>query len=142
MKQFIVKNRLAALFLVALACISISCNNKEDHEDGDYVPGMVVVKFKEYAVDRFDLSVTNGSVFTAVNELDNALSGLPAHDMSRVFPAHPNEAYEQRAREQGLHLYYSIYFDEKTPVKKAIRTLIALDFVESAEPSYIVEIIH
>ena len=62
------------------------------------------------------------------------LSGLGAYNIVRTFP--DAGKFEARHREAGLHLWYTITFDDSIPLTKASESISRLDGIESIEYSY------
>ncbi len=134
--------RLVPLFI--LLCV-VACTS--DHENGgapqsepagqtgDGIDrGTVIVKFKE---DPGQVSLTrtrSGETTTGIEAIDPIMTRSGAYEMTRTFPY--VEKLEKATRSMGMHLWYTISFDESYPVTRAISELGELEIFDHIEPSY------
>ena len=85
-----------------------------------YIPGTAIVKLSEKTVSRIESG-----------HASEVCSELGVTSLERVFP--DAGEYEARTRREGLHLFYSVEFDESVPVSKVLGMLESADGVELAE---------
>ncbi len=106
-----------------------------DKVGATYVPsnaieGEILVKFlpsMESILDKW----SNNSVTFGHKELDNALSSLKTYCIERTFPI--NKKTETKARKSGIHLWYTIKFDNNIDLRKAIETLSTINGIDKIQ---------
>lgn len=107
-----------ARILILLALVSCS-NDIILENDGQYAPGKILVKVTPDFADALE-SHTGGRgnvVVSDVKGLRRADDRLNIKRMKRVFA--PAGEFEPRSRQEGLHLWYQIDFDEDYPTSLA-----------------------
>ena len=126
------------VYIYALACAltAVSCQDNEWVADNatPQVPeieipmgaadGELLIKFVPEMSDILDQTLTRaGGVSTrsGIPSTDEVLNILGAYHFERVFPVDPRT--EQRTREAGLHLWYTVRFDKNTDLKEAASQL-------------------
>lgn len=132
---------LYPLLLLVLA----ACQNEEPvsvpRDDFSVVPtfsgqvkGQMRIKFKTLPED-LQVIPTRSGIATEDKELTAAVNQIGATHMERVFPYAGK--FEPRTRKAGLHLWYTVTFDENVNPDMAIRTLSAVSNVEEVEPVWV-----
>lgn len=126
------------VYIYALACAltAVSCQDNEWVADNatPQVPeieipmgaadGELLIKFVPEMSDILDQTLTRaGGVSTrsGIPSTDEVLNILGAYHFERVFPVDPRT--EQRTREAGMHLWYTVRFDKNTDLKEAASQL-------------------
>ena len=126
------------VYIYALACAltAVSCQDNEWVADNatPQVPeveipmgaadGELLIKFVPEMSDILDQTMTRaGGVSTrsGIPSTDEVLNILGAYHFERVFPVDPRT--EQRTREAGMHLWYTVRFDKETNLKEAAQQL-------------------
>lgn len=99
----------------------------------DLVRGHIRVKLKENAKTPV-VRMTRGALQTGLTSVDTLNLRLGAYRMERVFRYAPK--FEERVRQEGLHLWYDVYFDENKPVTRAVSGYKDLPDIEYVEPVY------
>lgn len=100
-------------------------------ENIDCMPGMIRVRLTKELGDNFSISKQNAQVRSGVTTIDTYLKEIGAVSMERVFPYAGK--FEERTRNEGLHLWYDIQFDKSKPVtrvSKDIKSIAGVDYVE------------
>lgn len=115
-----------------------------DLPEGSYLPGEVILKLSQpledsegtQAVTRLLRSQAEGSdeanSFEA-GTLGDALKKMKAWQMRRLFP--DAGIYEERSRQEGLHLWYLISFDKSTKMGEVLSLLRKVEEVDCIEVS-------
>lgn len=102
-----------------------------------FVPEMTEILDKTYAMSRSAGTVASRSGIPSTDEI---LSILGAYHFERIFPV--NEKSEKLTREEGLHLWYLVRFDENVDIEKAMAELSKLGEISKIQcnrvirPSY------
>ena len=126
------------VYIYALACAltAVSCQDNEWVADNatPQVPeieipmgaadGELLIKFVPEMSDILDQTLTRaGGVSTrsGIPSTDEVLNILGTYHFERVFPVDPRT--EQRTREAGMHLWYTVRFDKNTDLKEAASQL-------------------
>ena len=126
------------VYIYALACAltAVSCQDNEWVADNatPQVPeieipmgaadGELLIKFVPEMSDILNQTLTRaGGVSTrsGIPSTDEVLNILGAYHFERVFPVDPRT--EQRTREAGMHLWYTVRFDKNTDLKEAASQL-------------------
>lgn len=127
------KNILYALFLGLLIT---ACNDTElttqagqENETTDiFIPedaaeGELLIKFVPEMTNILDQMAEASPMMTrsGIPSTDEVLRILGGYELERVFPIDPR--HEERARQNGLHLWYIVRFDRNTDLKTAIGSL-------------------
>ena len=103
----------------------------EDAEEGEllikFVPEMTDI------LDRIAEEATSGQLMTrsGIPSTDEVLRILGGYELERVFPIDPR--HEERARANGMHLWYIVRFDKNTDLKVALKSLRQLGEVSKAQ---------
>ena len=93
----------------------------EGAEEGEllikFVPEMTAI------LDQIAEEAASSQVMTrsGIPSTDEVLRILGGYELERVFPVDPR--HEERARANGMHLWYVVRFDKSTDLKTAIRSL-------------------
>lgn len=97
------------------------------------VTGTMKIKVSEEFVKIIESATDNNGVATktSITSVDQILSSLGAKYMTRTFP-YAGE-FEERTRAEGLHLWYDLYFDNKTPLTRAYTQMSEIEGVEKVE---------
>ncbi len=132
------KTHLIAIPFILFAC---ACNDNDliktsDISGEDYtsirvpdeaIDGELLIKFSLEVSQLLDDALTTRTatdgVFTrsGIPTTDEILDILGTYRIERVFPVDRNA--EERTREEGLHLWYIVYFDQNNDLKEAIKQL-------------------
>ena len=138
------RNRLY-LCAVVLTTLLISCTEKAldsniststvDKVGTTYIPdnaieGEMIVLFSQDMEKNLD-ALKAHSNRTGNNEIDAVLNELNVNKIERVFPV--NSKTEAKSRKAGLHLWYTIKFDENNSLQKAIERLSTLHCIEKMQ---------
>mgnify|MGYP003295576329 CR=1 FL=1 len=100
----------------------------------DATQGEVIIKFKPEMEALLDATMTrSGGVATrsGIPSTDEVLEILDAYHFERVFPV--DQRHEMRTRENGLHLWYIVRFDENEDLNKAFVRLSKLGEVDKIQ---------
>ncbi len=91
-------------------------------EDTAVVPGTLIVKFSEEAVERVEAGVSRSeSTRSGIDAFDAVLEEIGVTKFQRVFPV--NVMHEERTRAEGLHRWYELFFDEGVDLDAAADAL-------------------
>ena len=103
----------------------------------DAVPGQLLVRFDASVAEVLDkagltksgpaMPMTKSGVLT----VDQVLDLVEGYEIERVFPVDPRS--EQKARMEGLHLWYVVKFSKEYPVEKVAADLSQLGEVSRVE---------
>ena len=154
----LMKNALAAILIAMPLCaLSQVSNDNEDQvfrveqeSQQDYVPGEVLVKFKDSS--PLVVKRSNGKLKSVSNsKVQNLLARFGATDMEKVFPNETPKPLNLRKKakapngqiitENNLDQIYQIKFAAKeaeATVEKLVEELQTLEEVAWAEPNYVV----
>lgn len=101
---------------------------------GAYIPGKAEIKVSEELAELIESGgfVSPGKFETRSDEVNSAFSGIGIKSIERLFP--DTGVFEERRRREGLHLWYTIEYDENIPQTKAGESFDALPGVEVFEP--------
>lgn len=103
----------------------------------DAVPGQLLVRFDPHVADILDKAglTKSGSAApmtrSGILSVDEVLDLVDGYSIERVFPADPRS--ESKAREEGLHLWYVVRFNEDCPVAQVAEKLSQLGEVSRIE---------
>ena len=79
----------------------------------DILEGEVIIKFKPEMESILDETMTRScgvATRSGIPSTDEVLEILGAYSFERVFPV--DNRHEERTRDNGLHLWYIVHFDE------------------------------
>ncbi len=107
----------------------------------DAISGELVIKFRPELGDLLDKAglATRSAAGErrfgrlGINTVDDLMEIIGGYEFERVFPVDPRT--EETARQEGLHLWYIVRFDEKTDVVEAARKLSELGELSKIEYS-------
>ena len=132
MKRTFIFALIAGLFVTACNDVDIIEQNGVETDSADlFIPedaeeGELLIKFVPEMTDILDQiaeEVSSGQTMTrsGIPSTDEVLRLLGGYELERVFPVDPR--HEERARANGMHLWYIVRFDKNTDLKVAIRSL-------------------
>ena len=129
-----------------LGLLIIACNDAElttpsgveTEMDNIFIPedaadGELLIKFVPEMTDILDQMAEANSVMTrsGIPSTDEVLRILGGYELERVFPVDPR--HEERARQNGMHLWYIVRFDKNTDLKVAVSNLRRLGEVSKVQ---------
>lgn len=121
---------LLTLFLLSVTLIA---------QTNDTYQGIVRIKVDETTASYLQAAertqTNDGYVITGKANLDNALFGCKATEITRVFKP-LNNAYEAKHQKHGLHLWYEVKFDKAVQVGLALQEFEGIIEVQVSEPVY------
>ena len=94
----------------------------------DAVPGQLLVRFDARVADVLEQA---GVTKSGVLSVDEILALVDGYNIERVFPVDPRS--EEKARENGLHLWYVVEFNPEFDVEKVASDLAKLGEVSRVE---------
>jgi len=103
----------------------------------DAVPGQLLVRFDPHVAEILDKAGLTKSgpaapmTRSGILSVDEVLDLVDGYSIERVFPADPRS--ESKAREEGLHLWYVVRFNEDCPVAQVAEKLSQLGEVSRLE---------
>ena len=102
----------------------------------DATEGELLIKFVPEMTDILDQiaeEATAGAALTrsGIPSTDEVLRILGGYELERVFPIDPR--HEERARKNGMHLWYIVRFDKNTDLKIAVSNLRQLGEVSKVQ---------
>lgn len=103
----------------------------------DAVPGQLLVRFDPQVAEILDKAGLTKSgpaapmTRSGILSVDEVLDLVDGYSIERVFPADPRS--ESKAREEGLHLWYVVRFNEDCPVAQVAEKLSQLGEVSRIE---------
>lgn len=103
----------------------------------DAVPGQLLVRFDPHVAEILDKAGLTKSgpaapmTRSGILSVDEVLDLVDGYSIERVFPADPRS--ESKAREEGLHLWYVVRFNEDCPVAQVAENLSRLGEVSRIE---------
>lgn len=140
---------VAALALIISACATPD-KTKEGGDDGKSqayivnspegaVAGEILIKFRPEISALLDQAQTrsgNNGVLTrtGINTVDELMNIIGGYHIGRVFPF--DRRNEDRTRKSGLHLWYTVKFDENADVREVARQLAQLGELSKVEYSH------
>ena len=98
------------------------------HNVTDAVPGQLLVRFDARVADVLEQA---GVTKSGVLSVDEILALVDGYNIERVFPVDPRS--EEKARENGLHLWYVVEFNPEFDVEKVASDLAKLGEVNRVE---------
>ncbi|MBO7190482.1 MAG: S8 family serine peptidase [Alistipes sp.] len=132
--------------IVAVALMSTACVNddiatqEETSQNNEFVipdganRGEVIIKFKPEMESILDQTLTRSggeATRSGIPSTDEVLDILGAYSFERVFPV--DTRHEARTREEGLHLWYIVRFDENEDLRVAFERLSKLGEVDKIQ---------
>ncbi|MCD4744993.1 MAG: S8 family serine peptidase, partial [Bacteroidales bacterium] len=111
-----------------------------------YEKGILKIKLDESFTNQMDNNSVivdkNGTVRFNISNIDQLNQQYGAKNFKKLFECKAfSPKFSERHRAWGFHLWYTLYFDEKTDIKKLITAYENLAEVTIAEPEYKKEII-
>ena len=95
------------------------------------VQGSMIIYFNDEATTRVEAGVSRSAATrSGIEEFDAVLEQLGATRMERVFVAN---RFEERLRNEGMHRWYVVYFDEDADLNKAAEMFAAVAEVDLVE---------
>ena len=133
---------IMAVALLATACVnddSLTQSPSQEHNAEVVIPeganrGEVIIKFKPEMEAILDQTLTRSggeATRSGIPSTDEVLDILGAYSFERVFPV--DIRHEARTREDGLHLWYIVRFDENEDLHKAFERLSKLGEVDKIQ---------
>ena len=130
MKRHLIYALLIGLFVTACNDIELPVQQGVETETTDiFIPedateGELLIKFVPEMTDVLDqMAETAAPTMTrsGIPSTDEVLRILGGYELERVFPVDPR--HEERARANGMHLWYIVRFDKNTDLKVAVSSL-------------------
>ena len=131
MKRNIIYSLLLGLLITACNDVELNTPSGVDTEMADiFIPedaadGELLIKFVPEMTDILDqmAEAASAPVMTrsGIPSTDEVLRILGGYELERVFPIDPR--HEERARQNGMHLWYIVHFDKNTDLKVAVSNL-------------------
>lgn len=100
----------------------------------DILEGEVIIKFKPEMESILDETMTRScgvATRSGIPSTDEVLEILGAYSFERVFPV--DNRHEERTRDNGLHLWYLVHFDENEDIADAVERLSKLGEVDKIQ---------
>lgn len=100
----------------------------------DILEGEVIIKFKPEMESILDETMTRScgvATRSGIPSTDEVLEILGAYSFERVFPV--DNRHEERTRDNGLHLWYIVHFDENEDIADAVECLSKLGEVDKIQ---------
>lgn len=141
--------RRSYIYALVVGLLVTACNDSEFIGQGDvameseniFIPedaaeGELLIKFVPEMTSILDQIVeeaASGQAMTrsGIPSTDEVLRILGGYELERVFPI--DSRHEERARANGMHLWYIVRFDANTDLKVAIRSLKQLGEVSKVQ---------
>ena len=130
MKRHLIYALFIGLFVTACNDIELPVQQGVETETTDiFIPedateGELLIKFVPEMTDVLDqMAETAAPTMTrsGIPSTDEVLRILGGYELERVFPVDPR--HEERARANGMHLWYIVRFDKNTDLKVAVSSL-------------------
>ena len=130
MKRHLIYALFIGLFVTACNDIELPVQQGVETETTDiFIPedateGELLIKFVPEMTDVLDqMAETAAPTMTrsGIPSTDEVLRILGGYELERVFPVDPR--HEERARANGMHLWYIVRFDKATDLKVAVSSL-------------------
>ena len=141
MKKHLICALVIGLFVTACNDTELPIQNGVETEITDiFIPedaeeGELLIKFSPEMSDILDQMSEEASAPTltrsGIPSTDEVLRILGGYELERVFPIDPR--HEERARANGMHLWYIVRFDKSTDLKVAISSLRRLGEVSKVQ---------
>ena len=100
----------------------------------DILEGEVIIKFKPEMESILDETMTRScgvATRSGIPSTDEVLEILGAYSFERVFPV--DNRHEERTRDNGLHLWYIVHFDDNEDMADAVERLSKLGEVDKIQ---------
>ena len=100
----------------------------------DILEGEVIIKFKPEMESILDETMTRScgvATRSGIPSTDEVLEILGAYSFERVFPV--DNRHEERTRDNGLHLWYIVHFDDNEDIADAVERLSKLGEVDKIQ---------
>lgn len=123
----------------------ISCQNEDDivsytqkstwqqTKNNELIDGVVRIKFVNELTDKIEFALKSGRIHSNVREVDEAMATVGVKSITRTFPYAGK--YEERTRNEGLHLWYDVVYDTViTSLPDAMAEFASLKDIETTEP--------
>lgn len=95
------------------------------------VAGSMIVCFTDEVISRVEAGLSrSGATRSGLEQFDSVLDRIGAERMERVFLAN---RFEERLREEGMHRWYVVHFDEDTDLSALASDFAALSEVETVQ---------
>ena len=130
------------IYTILLSLFAASCSELEPETPAPVLPeqtlpqvpetatkGELLVKFAPEMTEILDQTIAKPATRSGIPSMDEILDILGAYSFERVFPLDP--ATEERTREAGLHLWYTVRFDEDTDLHEAMERISKLGEVSN-----------
>ena len=132
MKRTYIYALLVGLFITACTDTDLTTQSGTEITTPDiFIPedateGELLIKFVPEMTDILDLMAEEAASAPAMTRsgipsTDEVLRILGGYELERVFPVDPR--HEERARHNGMHLWYIVRFDKNTDLKVAVNNL-------------------
>ena len=142
MKRYFLYALLMGLFITACNDVDMTTQSGAENEMAgivipeDATEGELLIKFVPEMTDILDQiteEATAGAALTrsGIPSTDEVLRILGGYELERVFPIDPR--HEERARKNGMHLWYIVRFDKNTDLKIAVSNLRQLGEVSKVQ---------
>ena len=139
MKRNIIYSLLLGLLVTACNDVEFTTpSGVETEMDNIFIPedaanGELLIKFVPEMTDILDQMAEATPVMTrsGIPTTDEVLRILGGYELERVFPVDPR--HEERARQNGMHLWYIVRFDKNTDLKVAVSNLRRLGEVSKVQ---------
>ena len=131
-----------ALFIISLLSLSIQAQELR-YKDG-VLQGVVKVKFEPSmtaTLSQMQIKTKGKTLSTGIATFDKAVTNIKGVRMERIIPECPDPLLEAKHRKAGLHLWYTVEFDETVDMQTAVQTLKAVPGVKLVEREYQKELI-
>ena len=142
MKRTYIFALIAGLFVTSCNDVDIVVPNGVETESTDvFIPegateGELLIKFVPEMTDILDqiaeeAASTRAMTRSGIPSTDEVLRILGGYELERVFPV--DARHEERARANGMHLWYIVRFDKNTDLKVAVSSLRQLGEVSKVQ---------
>lgn len=132
-------------FLFSLAVLAVMACSRQEltpepqatasdpvlHPSETQAPAKAIIRVTRELADQIEAAEPAGSIRTKSASLNTVFESLNITSLERVFP--DGGAYEPRAREAGLHLFYEVEIDPAVPQTKALSAISEVSGIEEVE---------
>ncbi|MGM9738103.1 MAG: S8 family peptidase [Candidatus Cryptobacteroides sp.] len=141
------RKAIFSAIIPGIAALAFSCSvetgqpvpdsGKVSSETETAVKGQLLIRFSEDVsgiLDKAGLTKSGPAgpaTRSGISSVDEVLELLEGYEIERVFPE--DRRSEEKARREGLHLWYLVKFDENIPLNKAASDLSALGEIRRVE---------
>lgn len=141
-RHFTISALFIGLFITACNDIELPVQGGVETEITDiFIPedaaeGELLIKFVPEMTDILDQMAEEAASAPAMTRsgipsTDEVLRILGGYELERVFPIDPR--HEERARDNGMHLWYIVRFDKSTDLKVAVNSLAQLGEISKVQ---------